>query len=270
MNVTERLNTVIRVLPSRPQWQPVQPGLPGMAQSITSAPQGAPLPTPGHHSFRTGDIVLFAGRGLASDIIRFATRSPWSHVGMVVELPEYPEPLVVEATTLSESADVRAGHALAGVGLVPLATKVQEYPGDVAWRAWQGDAPSLAQARMLARMVRRLHGRPYRNYLVTLARELGTGFRRRPDLSGLFCSELVAELYRRLGWLPRTTRPSRYVPGHFASDALTLCNGSLASPQLLKQWAAPCSSVISSAAPAAGTAPRPLRTGAHGRLLLPQ
>lgn len=187
---------------------------------------------------------------------------------MVVALPEYPEPLVIEATTLSESADVRAGHPVAGVGLVPLAAKIREYPGDVAWRAWQGSAPTPAQVRMLARMVRQLHGRPYRNYLLTLAQDLSTGFQRRPDLSGLFCSELVAELYRRLGWLPRAARASRYVPGHFAGDALALCRGSLAPPELLKQWAP--GDARASGAPVGGTAPTPHQTGAHETLLLPQ
>lgn len=260
---------MISVPPPRPPWNPLPSRLPGTAQSGPPASPETPAPDPDNGRFRTGDIVLFSGRGLASDVIRLATRSHWSHVGMVVELPEYADLLLIEATTLSESADVRAKRAVTGVGLVPLATKVQEYPGDVAWRAWRGAAPSQAQARMLARMVRRLHGRPYRNYLLALAQEVSTAFRRRPDLSGLFCSELVAELYRRLGWLPRTTRPSRYVPGHFATDALTLRSGSLAPPQLLKQWA-PAAAVKASAAPAAGTAATPHQTGAHGRLLLPQ
>ena len=38
----------------------------------------------------------------------------------------------------------------------------------------------------------------------------------------MFCSELVAEIYRRLGWLAREQRPSLLVPGHFGSERMTL------------------------------------------------
>ena len=49
---------------------------------------------------------MFSGRGFTSEVIRVFTRSPWSHIGMVVHLPGNPDPLVLESTTLSESSDV--------------------------------------------------------------------------------------------------------------------------------------------------------------------
>lgn len=181
---------------------------------------------------RTGDILLFAGRGLVSDTVRVFTRSHWSHIGMVVHLPGVPGPLVLEATTLSESNDVFRGAPVRGIGLVPFASKVQEYPGEVALRQRVGPALDETQEKLLRRLVQRLRHRPYKNYLFCHLRGLLTG-RERGDYDAMFCSELVAELYRRVGWLEKNVAPRRYVPGSFATPEFLLQNGFLASPVML-------------------------------------
>lgn len=185
-------------------------------------------------TLRTGDLLLFSGRGFTSDVIRVFTRSPWSHIGMVLHLPGQPEPLVLESTTLSESPDVTLGHPIAGVALVPLHRKIRDYPGAVAVRRRHGPNLSERQQRMVARMARRLLHRPYKNYVFCNALDVLTGFTRRPDQRGWFCSELVAELYRRLGWLPLDTRPSTLVPGHFGSRHMRLQHGKLGPVEWLK------------------------------------
>ena len=167
---------------------------------------------------RTGDILLFAGRGLVSDTVRVFTRSHWSHIGMVVHLPDVPGPLVLEATTLSESNDVFCGAPVRGIGLVPFDCKVREYPGEVALRQRVGPALDQVQEKLLRRLVQRLRHRPYKNYLFCHMRGLLTG-RERGDYDAMFCSELVAELYRRVGWLDKKVAPRRFVPGSFAARA---------------------------------------------------
>ena len=183
---------------------------------------------------------------------------------MVVRLPEHDEPLLLESTTLSESADIHVGAPVAGVGLVPVLQRIEEYDGDIALRQRRGDPLSDALQRLVARIARRLHRRPYKNYVLTLARDTVTGFRRRPDFSGMFCSELVAEIYRRLGWLARDQRASLLVPGHFGSERMTLREGSLAPPVLLR------TATTASAAPAHGRPAMPRRIAADERLPLPQ
>lgn len=192
---------------------------------------------------RSGDILLFAGRGLVSDTVRVFTRSHWSHIGMVVHLPDVPGPLVLEATTLSESNDVFCGAPVRGIGLVPFACKVREYPGEVALRQRVGPPLDYAQEKLLRRLVLRLRHRPYKNYLFCHARGLLTG-RERGDYDAMFCSELVAELYRRVGWLEKNVSPRRYVPGSFAAPHFALQNGLLGAPVRL------------SATPAAEQVPR--------------
>lgn len=186
-------------------------------------------------ALRTGDILLFSGRGVTSEVIRVFTRSPWSHIGMVVFLPESNEPLVLESTTLGESADIRLGKPVAGVSLVSLATKLTDYPGSIVVRRRHGPDLTDRQDKLLQRLLRRLMHRPYKNYLLCNAIDVLTGFQRKPDQRGWFCSELVAELYRRLGWLPREMRTSTLVPGHFGSRHMRLQNGKLGQAQWLKQ-----------------------------------
>lgn len=185
---------------------------------------------------QTGDLLLFSGRGLASDTVRLFTRSYWSHIGIVVRLRDYAQPLLLESTTLSDSNDLFQGHPVRGVGLVPCADKVRQYRGEVALRRWQGDSLSAPRERMLERLALRLCHRPYKNYVLCHLRSWLTGYSER-DCAGMFCSELVAELYRRLGRLPTSITPRNFVPGHFAADALPLLGGEM-SP-LVKLRVAP-------------------------------
>ena len=113
---------------------------------------------------------------------------------MVVHLPGNPDPLVLESTTLSESSDVTLGCPVAGVALVPLADKLRDYPGTVALRRRHGPPLSDRQQQLLTRLVKRLLHRPYKNYVLCNALDVLTGFTRKPDQRGWFCSELVAEL----------------------------------------------------------------------------
>lgn len=62
---------------------------------------------------RTGDLVLFSGRGLVSGVIRLCTGSRWSHVGLVVR--DAGDVLLLEATITDEAPDVSLGRPVRGV-----------------------------------------------------------------------------------------------------------------------------------------------------------
>ena len=187
---------------------------------------------------QTGDVLLFSGNGLSSDVIRWFTGSSWTHVGMIVRLDDVDEPLLLESNRGSESIDLFSGEALAGVSLVPLARKLMDYDGDIVLRRRDGNPLCQRQRRLVRRLVRRLYRRPYRNYLWRQVIDVLPGHRRR-DYSAMFCSELVAELYRRLGWLPQEIRTGRLFPGHFADDSLPLLDGELQQPVWLKSVTEP-------------------------------
>jgi len=70
---------------------------------------------------RTGDILLCSGKPLGSRLVRWFTRSKWSHVGVVVVLPEIESVCVMEAVT-------------GGVRMIPLSHYVKgrgKYKGDL-------------------------------------------------------------------------------------------------------------------------------------------
>lgn len=86
----------------------------------------------------TGDIVLFSGKGGISAGIKWATLSRWSHVGMIVVLPEYDFVTVWESTTLSSLVDLDTKVPHKGVQLVPLSSRIEGYDGEVAVRQLEG------------------------------------------------------------------------------------------------------------------------------------
>lgn len=208
-------------------------------------------------SLETGDLVLFGGKGWLSGIIRLFTGSRWTHVGMVIRLEGWREPLLLEANSMSDAADCLASKPMPGVTLTRLHERITGYTGEVGVRRRRGQPLSRARQRLVRRLVKRLHLRPYKNFVVSLLMDVMFGIRRGPGYSALFCSELVAELYRRLGWLPRQTRVSLVVPGHFGLDGAAEWSAELAPVRILK----------ASAAPAGGTGATDPRNGLHESLL---
>ena len=188
-------------------------------------------------SLQTGDVLLFSGRGLSSEVIRWFTGSRWTHVGVVVRLDDTDEPLLLESNLGPESVDLLSGQAQPGICLVQIERKLSDYQGDIAIRRRQGEPLSVRQRRLVRRLVRKLYRRPYRHYLWRQVIDR-LPFTQRRDYSAMFCSELVAELYRRLGWLPQDVRCGRFVPGHFAAESFQLQQGVLHPPEWLKRCAA--------------------------------
>ena len=76
---------------------------------------------------KTGDIVLFSGKGGISDWIKWFSGSSWSHAGMVLNLPDWDMLLLFESTTLNSIEDVKSGRAVRGVQLVPLSERIKTY-----------------------------------------------------------------------------------------------------------------------------------------------
>jgi hypothetical protein len=177
---------------------------------------------------RTGDLVLFSGRSPVSRLIQWATRGPWSHVGMVVRLRELGDAVLLwESTTLSDlpgtADDGTVCPPRRGVQLVSLSQRLAGYDGDAAVR--QLDRPiTFAQRDALSALRHRLARRPYERHRLELLRSSldafdACGRQNREDLSSLFCSELVAEAYQAMGLLPEPPRglPSNeYTPMDFA------------------------------------------------------
>jgi hypothetical protein len=176
---------------------------------------------------QTGDVCLFSGKGRISAGIKWMTHSPWSHVGMIVRIEEWDTVMLWESTTLSNLKDAATGVERQGVQMVPLSERCKSYEGEIAVRPLcMTRTPDMTQA--LQDLRREVKGRSYEESKIELVRSaLGDVLgNQAEDLSSLFCSELVAEAYQRMGLLDPIIPSNSYTPADFASDHLCLLKGS--------------------------------------------
>ncbi len=174
------------------------------------------------NKLKTGDLVLFSGKGAFSDIIKYGTLSKWSHVGMVLKIPEYDFITVWESTTLSNVIDLDTAMPRKGVQLVPLSDRIQKYSGDISIRHLEGgDLPSNAIRRLMDLRVE-LKGKRYERSKVELFKAAYDGpfGHNSEDLSSIFCSELVAEAYQCLGLVSENKSSNEYTPADFSEKRM--------------------------------------------------
>lgn len=186
---------------------------------------------------KTGDIVLFSGKGLISAGIKWSTSSRWSHVGMILRLPEYDFITIWESTTLSSIVDLDTNSARKGVQLVPLSARVNDYDGAIAIRKLTGAAQISDNVKALMQFRREVAGRPYEKSELELIKSAYDGpfGKNKEDLSSLFCSELVAEAYQRMGLVTYAKASNEYTPADFSEkNQLALISGSLGEELIIK------------------------------------
>jgi hypothetical protein len=174
----------------------------------------------------TGDIVLFSGTGFVSRMIQMFSGSEFSHVGMVVNIKEYDMLLLFESTTLSKVKHIDTHQSTQGVQLVPLSERVKCYGRDkVVFRKLEGvtRSPDMVQDFKIFR--KEVKGRPYEQSKIELAKSAFDLFPDQDeDLSSLFCSELIAEMYQRWGLFigakehPNFIPSNEYTPADFQKD----------------------------------------------------
>jgi len=187
------------------------------------------------HQLKIGDIVLFSGE---SGEVQLFTNSKWSHVGVVFK----------EATDSSDVVLLEATPAH-GVHLVSLKEKVDDYDGDISFRHLNVKRTS-SMKRALINLYRELRGRAYESRDYQGARELsnaaidtldknGGQTLNHEDLSKVFCSELVAEAYQRMGLLSSNDPlyPSNeFTPKDFSEEKeLDLLKGELLMELIIKK-----------------------------------
>lgn len=185
---------------------------------------------------KTGDVVLFSGKGGLSAGIKFATGSQWSHVGLVYYLKEYDLMAIWESTTLTTFADLDTGVPRKGVQIVPLSERIKTYDGEVSIRHLNKSLSSIRRRRLVT-LRERFKGIPYEEselQLIKAAYDGPFGANER-DISSLFCSELVAETFQELGILSTTLPSNEYTPADFSDGKyrrLRLINGFELEPEV--------------------------------------
>jgi hypothetical protein len=138
---------------------------------------------------KNGDVFMYRGRNIGSYIIRWVTRSPYSHSGISAWWNE--RLMVMEAK----------GN---GVIVSPFSRSIGQYHGDVEWYCSTQEISDEARLRMVVFAQEEL-GKSYGRWK-TIVLGIQTLFQRNPDKRDrlkkqrtLFCSEYIAQTYNSIG-----------------------------------------------------------------------
>ena len=179
---------------------------------------------------KSGDLVLFAGQGVTSGLLKWLGRSAWTHVGLVLRGPGDAEPRLWEAGSDGPRRGTR---------VVRLAVRMAEFRGRMSARCLNRPLAS-AQCRSLDGLQQDMAARTRAPGLLDLMGAADDGWLggRRDKLGDPTDAELVAEAYQRLGLLDDATHggllPSAYRPRQFGQrHGLALKNGYALGPELL-------------------------------------
>lgn len=185
---------------------------------------------------KTGDVVAFSGNTGFSDLIKWATGSTFSHVGIVLKLQMSggfgDSVMVVESTTETRHQDASDTQLIKGVQMNWLSKRTLMYDGSVWWVPLKHPLPPEGRVKAEA-WLRETHNQrvPYDSVQVMgagldLFDRLGLD--NEEDVSRLFCSELVTKAFKEAGLLSAEINPSEQTPADVVNFAC------LSDPILLK------------------------------------
>ena len=182
----------------------------------------------------SGDIWLFTGRKLADRAIRAATNSPVNHVAMVLAIDDMP-PLLWHAELGRSLPNVWTGELQRGAQLHRLEDAVRTWAHKYGQRPYfrhLAPSPSSAAENAALAVVAEYSGRRFPS-TGALARHWVLGrMRRKVSLEDLYCAELVALTYQRMGLLDDRRPPNWYDPGRFWSGDELELNGTHLGPEI--------------------------------------
>lgn len=155
---------------------------------------------------KAGDVIAFSGKSNFSQIIKWATRSTVSHVGIVFETKvsfdgnaqDGKIVEIMEATGLRTNPET--GKDIAGVQRHRMSTKVFYYEGDVWWLPLSDDARSRFDFTSMTNFLMHSEGKEYDSAPEVInaaidsfdGRFTGGLSKNEEDFSAFFCSELVS------------------------------------------------------------------------------
>ena len=154
-------------------------------------------------SIQNGDILLFSGTEPFSRAIRWATKSPWSHVGFIFRLENIDRVMVLQSVTGAGASTVALSALVNGSG-----THQRPYKGGllVARHADFAALVNLEKLRNMSEFAVDRFGSPYSIIeVVKVMLRIGMGWINikmppllKPD-DEYICSEYAAACYGRIG-----------------------------------------------------------------------
>lgn len=179
---------------------------------------------------RTGDVFLFRGPSTADKAIRAVTNSPVNHVGMVIAIEDLP-PLLWHAELGRSLVDVWTGERQRGTQLHRLTEAISTWfhrYGQVAWMRQLEPEVTREMEDAALRTVHELNGRAFPTTKALASGWIRGRAGRQANLQQLFCAEVVAITFERMGLLAADRPSNWYDPGSFWSgDRLDLLGAAL-------------------------------------------
>lgn len=190
----------------------------------------------------TGDLILFSGRYNISKLVERLEDSQWSHVAMVVRLPQIAEPLLWESTALTNLPDQIFHDNKTGPKIVDLKERLLTYGSDV-----QPFVPPVYAVRRLEverteemtnalnALFTSLHGIPNPGkWKMIWEVVLGRFFNSPTKRDNYTCGAMIAESYIKMGLLKDKKVINGYMPKDFSTDgSLVLLKGKLQDELLI-------------------------------------
>lgn len=209
----------------------------------------------------TGDILLYGGTQFwFSRIIRWWTKSKWSHISIVLKNPTFIDEALNDGVYIWESGienirDAENNKFKFGVQINSLEDILKQYDGYVCCRKLHCDMSKEKMDESLEALHKIVHGDEYDTnpYDLMIATDSVKEVEE-PEMRGwwiwdwfrpthrrtntYFCSALVGFVYTQLGLLPDTTRWSECSPEFFSSREnpnMKLIKGKLDDDKLIFQ-----------------------------------
>ena len=185
-------------------------------------------------TLKTGDLLLcddlqYNSWGLFSWVIKFMTKSDFSHVGMIVVDPEFTDvPLkgtFVWTSGISDVPDPEDRTKKFGVQFIPFDHFIQTYGGKIYSRRIEFKNDEEYRKIFNMDRLREIHGVVYdKPYDIIVADWIEAYCKKDPNpqkTSRFFCSALIGYIYTKLGLLDHNLDWSILYPSFFSTENKT-------------------------------------------------
>lgn len=173
-------------------------------------------------TFTLDAVTLFAARDLIGAGIRGLTASDHSHCGL--RLRDQDGTLYSFESTGS-AHDILFEHASPQVQIHLWDRVVEDYDGGVRFRLFTFEEGNEPDTQLLTDLVTHLLGTPYESRPLELIDAI-RGKNTSDNVKSIFCSELIAYLLQKLGYISEKRFANNYVPRNFCDKQdLTLKKG---------------------------------------------
>jgi hypothetical protein len=186
------------------------------------------------NTLKTGDLLLcddlaYGSWGLFSWLIKFVTKSDFSHVGMIVKDPDFTEtPLkgtFVWTSGISNVPDPEDKTKKFGVQFIPFDHFIQTYGGKIFLRRIEFEHNEEYYSIFNTDKLKQIHQVVYdKPYDVVITDWIEAFCKKDPNpqkTSRFFCSALIGYIYTKLNLLDNNTDWSIISPSFFSSENKT-------------------------------------------------